>query len=65
MISKLKILSKKHFKKSEKGQGITEYILLLVVVVAVVIMFKSQIQETIKGKIEELKGLIGQVNGGG
>lgn len=59
---KFKNFSKK-LLKNQSGQGATEYILLLVVVVALVIMFKGQIQETVKGKIGELQGLIGQVNG--
>lgn len=58
---KFKNFSKK-LLKNQSGQGATEYILLLVVVVALVIMFKGQIQSTVSGKIEELKGMIGQVS---
>ncbi|UOF00296.1 Flp1 family type IVb pilin [Bdellovibrio bacteriovorus] len=61
-MKKLSNFSKK-LLKNQSGQGATEYILLLVVVVALVIMFKGKIQETVSGKIDELQGMIGQVNG--
>jgi Flp pilus assembly pilin Flp len=41
--------------KNQSGQGATEYILLLVVVVALVVMFKSQIQSAVSGKLSELQ----------
>jgi hypothetical protein len=45
----------KHYSKkllrSQAGQGATEYILLLVIVVAIATMFKTQIVEAIKTKI--------------
>jgi Flp pilus assembly pilin Flp len=50
----------KKLRKSESGQGATEYILLLVVVVAVVLMFKGKIQETLGTKIGEIQTAIGQ-----
>lgn len=53
----------KNLLKNQAGQGATEYILLLVVVVALVIMFKSQIKETVSSKISELQGMIGSVSG--
>lgn len=49
-----KSFSKKLFK-NQSGQGATEYILLLVVVVALVLMFKKEIQSTLEGKIGQLK----------
>lgn len=49
--------------KNQSGQGATEYILLLVVVVALVLMFKNQIKETVSTKIGELNGMIGSVDG--
>ncbi|MBV2168185.1 MAG: hypothetical protein KUL82_05705 [Bdellovibrio sp.] len=52
----------KKLLKNQSGQGATEYILLLVVVVALVIMFKSQIQSTVSSKIQELQGMIGSVS---
>lgn len=59
-MKKFKNFSKKLLKK-ESGQGATEYILLLVVVVALVLMFKDKIKTTVDGKIGELQGLIEQV----
>lgn len=60
-MKKFKNFSKGLFK-NKKGQGATEYILLLVVVVALVIMFKDKIKTTMSDKIGELQGMIGQVN---
>lgn len=48
-------------RKSESGQGATEYILLLVVVVALVLLFKNNIKDTMTEKINQLKEQIGQV----
>ncbi len=49
----------KKLYKDESGQGATEYILLLVVVVALALLFRGKITETISGKLEELGGAIG------
>ena len=51
----------KNLLKNKSGQGATEYILLLVVVVSLVLMFKGKIQETVNAKIDELNGMIGEV----
>jgi Flp pilus assembly pilin Flp len=51
----------KNLLKNRSGQGATEYILLLVVVVALVLMFKDQIKTTVSSKISELQNMIGQV----
>jgi len=40
--------------KNNRGQGATEYILLLVVVVGLVVAFGPKIQSIIKGKTEAL-----------
>jgi Flp pilus assembly pilin Flp len=40
----------------ESGQGATEYILLLVIVVAVAFIFKDKITGIIKTKMEALSG---------
>ncbi len=40
--------------KNQKGQGMTEYILLLVLVVGLVMMFKGQITDIIKEKVGAL-----------
>lgn len=52
--------------KDESGQGATEYILLLVVVVALAMMFRGKITEALKAKLDELGGALGSftVNGG-
>jgi Flp pilus assembly pilin Flp len=47
----------------ESGQGATEYILLLVVVVAIAMVFKEKIMEIVKGKIGEVSGQIGGFTG--
>lgn len=54
----------KKLLKNQSGQGATEYILLLVVVVALVIMFKGKIQETMTSKIGDLQGMINQIGSG-
>ncbi|MGZ3692014.1 MAG: Flp1 family type IVb pilin [Pseudobdellovibrionaceae bacterium] len=48
----------KKLLKNQSGQGATEYILLLVVVVALVMMFKTQIKGALDGKLGELGGAI-------
>lgn len=50
----------KNLLKNKSGQGATEYILLLVVVVALVLMFKDRIRGTMEGKIGELENSINQ-----
>ena len=42
--------------KNERGQGATEYILLLLVVVAIAFLFKDQIKGAVEGKLGELSG---------
>jgi Flp pilus assembly pilin Flp len=49
--------------KDESAQGMTEYVLLVMVVVAIVILFKDSIKEAISGKMEQLKGQIGGFDG--
>ena len=51
----------KNLLKNRSGQGATEYILLLVVVVALVVMFKERIKETMESKLNALKGSIENV----
>jgi Flp pilus assembly pilin Flp len=53
--------------KDESGQGATEYILLLVVVVAIALMFRTQITEALKSRLADLSTSLGAftVNGGG
>ena len=47
----------------ESGQGATEYILLLVVVVGLVIMFKGQIRQAITTQLDQLSQSITSFNG--
>lgn len=47
--------------KNERGQGATEYILLLVVLVGVVMIFKDKIRGTLSAKMEQLGSDIGNV----
>ncbi|MBT4760482.1 MAG: hypothetical protein HOO06_02185 [Bdellovibrionaceae bacterium] len=48
----------KSILKDESAQGATEYILLAVVVVGIVMMFKTDIMEAIRSKMDQLKGKI-------
>ena len=50
----------KNLWKDESGQGATEYILLLVVVVALALMFRGQITQAFEGKLSELSDSINQ-----
>ncbi len=59
-MKKFKNFSKK-LLKNRSGQGATEYILLLVVVVSLVMIFKKDIQSAVSDKIGQLKEGIGQV----
>ena len=43
----------------ESGQGATEYILLLVIVVAIALLFREQIQTVVQSKVEQLGQDIG------
>jgi Flp pilus assembly pilin Flp len=53
MKKQLKVLATK-FVKDESAQGATEYILLLVAVVAMVVIFKNQIKEKMEGLLGKL-----------
>lgn len=62
-MNKFKQFSKR-LMKNNKGQGMVEYILLLVVVVAVVFLMKDKMKEYVSGEMfENLKGQIGGVMG--
>lgn len=52
----------KNLIKDESGQGATEYILLLVVVVAIAMLFKDQIMGVVKDKMAQISGNIGGFN---
>ncbi len=49
----------------ESAQGATEYILLLVAIVALIALFKNQLMTQFNGLMGALSGSIGQVTGGG
>ena len=51
----------KNFIKDEGGQGMAEYILLLVIVIGVVLMFKSQFKDILNEKIKSVADGMGQV----
>ncbi len=58
--------AKNFFGKSlndKRGQGMTEYILLLVLVVGLVLMFKKQIKGALEGKIGQLSDQLGEFDG--
>ncbi|HRO67641.1 MAG TPA: Flp1 family type IVb pilin [Pseudobdellovibrionaceae bacterium] len=62
-MTKLKQFSKR-LMKNNKGQGMVEYILLLVVVVAIVVALKEPLSNYVQGDMfENLKGQIGRVMG--
>lgn len=61
MITKALSKQLKALWNDESAQGSTEYILLLVVVVAIVLAFKKPIMAAVTGKMEELKGGMDQI----
>ncbi len=50
--------------KDESGQGATEYILLLVVVVALALLFRTRIMDALSAKLDQLSQDIGGFTGG-
>lgn len=61
-MNKLKTFSKK-LMKNNKGQGMVEYILLLVVVVAIVMVAKQPLMDRANDILSSLQGKIGEVTG--
>ena len=60
----MKTRLKKHFKRflqDESGQGTTEYILILVGVVALAILFKDKIRGMVDGKMNEIQGGLSKI----
>lgn len=51
----------KRLIKEEDAQGATEYILLLVAVVGVVLLFKDNILTQVRGLLSKLEGNINQI----
>ncbi len=52
----------KNLIRDESGQGATEYILLLVVVVAIAMLFKDQIMNVVSSKMSDVSSKIGGFN---
>ncbi len=52
----------KKFVNDESGQGSAEYILLIALVVAVIMMFGPRIKEAISAKTGQLEGQIQNAN---
>jgi|JI61114BRNA_FD_contig_31_7469512_length_451_multi_4_in_0_out_0_2 Flp pilus assembly pilin Flp len=63
-LKKLKSFSKR-LLKNNKGQGMVEYILLLVVIVAIATIFKTPITNAVSEKVNSLKESIGNFSGSG
>ena len=51
----------KQIWEDEAGQGATEYILMITVVVALVLVFRKQIVQIISDRTSQLAGELGQV----
>lgn len=52
---------RKNVTGNEKGQGATEYIMLLVVIVGLIVVFKGKIMEQVKGNVDKLGGQMSKV----
>ena len=55
----------KNLWKNESGQGATEYVLLVVVVVALVVLFRDRITSALGEKLSQLAGDITGFTGNG
>lgn len=55
LINNLRNRMRKNLIKGQSGQGATEYILLLVVIVGLVMMFGPKIKTAISGKVSDLE----------
>lgn len=60
-LNHIKSVAKKLWN-DESAQGATEYILLLVVVIGMVLAFKDKIKNVISGKVEQISGKIQEIN---
>lgn len=49
--------------KDESAQGMTEYILLVVVVLAIALIFKDKIKEAVTNKLNEVQSGLGGFQG--
>jgi Flp pilus assembly pilin Flp len=55
LFNNLRNKMRKNIIKGQSGQGATEYILLLVVIVGLVMMFGPKIKSAISGKVSDLE----------
>lgn len=53
------------FWKDESGQGTAEYVMLIMIVVAIVVIFKQKIKDAIDKKMTDAAGQIGGFSGEG
>ncbi|MCM2353636.1 MAG: class III signal peptide-containing protein [Pseudobdellovibrio sp.] len=60
MLAKLRNRLRKNMLKNNRGQGATEYILLVAVVVGIVMVFGPKIKKKLGETTEDLSGKIGQ-----
>ena len=65
LFSNLSKRLKKNIINNRSGQGATEYILLLVVIVGLVVMFGPKLRTAIEKKTDTLSESIQGVSGGG
>jgi Flp pilus assembly pilin Flp len=64
LFTNLRNRMRKNLVKNERGQGATEYILLLVVIVGLVTIFGPRIKKAVTEKSEKLGGDISSFEGG-
>ncbi|MBC7457179.1 MAG: hypothetical protein H7235_02795 [Bdellovibrionaceae bacterium] len=62
-LSNLRTRLRKNLLKSNAGQGATEYILLLVVIVGLVVAFGPKIKDAVRTKADKLGGEITNFTG--
>ena len=63
LITTLRNRLRKNLLKNQSGQGATEYILLLVVIVGLVMLFGPKIRTAMSNKMADLETDIGNVKG--
>ena len=63
LITTLRNRLRKNLINNRSGQGATEYILLLVVIVGLVMAFGPKIKSAMNNKMQDLEGQINEVKG--
>ena len=61
LLNNLRNRMRKNILTNKSGQGATEYILLLVVIVGLVMMFGPRIKTAISGKVADLEQGMGEI----